>query len=240
MEIDIYEYIDNYLKEIEKRIIARKEKIPHFSSKLLHQAVMNQMARADEETGKIEIPDNKEEALKQAEERILEFMKDNIDVDSRGDLKTESSPNHNAATHTVKIPQNMSWEATQTEGDAVSFQCVSCSKNHNLQIGMFAEAQPRLDKGLIQTSQIINYGKTITGNVVAFIVAVVIGLIVSLAIGKTGTGIAIICAVLFLILRKILIPAFMDRLPIWAYECSHCRNKIYIASDGSKVSIGKA
>ena len=102
MEIDIYEYKDNYLEEIEKRIIDRKEKIPHFSAKLLHQAVMNEMNWADEETEKIEIPDNREEALKQAEERILEFMKDNIVVDSGGDLKTARSTNHNADTHTGK------------------------------------------------------------------------------------------------------------------------------------------
>ena len=70
MEIDIYEYMDNYLKVIEDRIIAKKEEISNFSAKLIHQAVMNEMKSADEETGKIEIPDNKEDALKQAEERI--------------------------------------------------------------------------------------------------------------------------------------------------------------------------
>ena len=239
MEVDIHEYIDNYLKEIEKQIIVRKDKIPHFSSKFLHQAVLNEMTQADAEAGKIEIPDNREKALKQAEERILEFMNDNIDLDSREDLKTESSPNHNTATHTVKIPHNMSWEVTQTGGDAVSFLCVGCNKRHNLQIGLFAKAQPRPDKSPILTSQVINIGKTITGNVIAFIVALVAGLIISLASGKSGTGIAIICAAIFLILRKILVPVFMDRLPIWVHECNNCRNKIYIASDGNKVSIGK-
>jgi hypothetical protein len=155
------------------------------------------------------------------------------------DIKTESSPSHNTDTHTVEIPHNMSWEVTQTGGDAVSFLCISCNKGQNLQVGLFAEAQPRPDKGPIQTSQVIHIGRTITGNVVAFVVALVVGLIISLASGKIGTGIAIICAAIFLILRKILVPAFMDRLPIWVHECSNCRNKIYIASDGNKVSIGK-
>jgi len=68
------------------------------------------------------------------------------------DIKTESSPNHNTDTHTMEIPHNMSWEVTQTGGDAVSFLCVSCNKRQNLQVGLFAEAQPRADKGPIQTS----------------------------------------------------------------------------------------
>ena len=240
MEIDIYEYMDNYLKVIEERIIAKKEEIPNFSAKLIHQAVMNEMKSAEEETGKIEIPDNKEDALKQAEERILKFLKDNIDIDSKGDIETDASLNHTTKTKTVKISQNLSWEATQTGGDDVSFKCVGCSKNHNLQIGLFANTQPKPDKGLIKTSQFINIGTTIAGNVVAFIVAVVLGTIISLVSGKIGVGIAIIAAVIFLILRKIFIPTFLDRLPVWAYECSHCRNKIFIASDGSKVFIGKA
>ena len=174
-------------------------------------------------------------------EEGVRFKKEEKHINkSLSDIKTESSPNHDTDTHIVEIPHNMSWEDTQLVGRAVSFLCVSCNNRQNLQIGLFAKDQPRHDKGPIQTSQVINYGKTITGNVVAFIVALVVGLIISLASGKTGTGIAIIYAAIFLILRKILVPTFMDKLPIWVHECSNCRNKIYIASDGNNVSIGKA
>ncbi len=37
MEIDVYEYKDKYLEEIEKRIIDRKEEIPYFASHFRRQ-----------------------------------------------------------------------------------------------------------------------------------------------------------------------------------------------------------
>jgi len=66
----------------------------------------------------------------------------------------------------------------------------------------------------------------------------VIGLIISLASGRTGPGIAIIAVIIFLIIRKIFVPAFMDSLPVWIYVCDHCHNKNYIASNGAEASIG--
>ena len=102
MEIDVYEYKDKYLEEVVKRIVDRKEEIPYFDSKLLHQAVINEMAAADAETGTIEISDNKEVALKQAESRLLEFMEKNfVDVEAKGDLTTDSSQYQDADTGAV-------------------------------------------------------------------------------------------------------------------------------------------
>jgi len=98
MEIDVYEYKDKYLEEIEKRIIDRKEEIPYFNLGLLRQAVINEMAAADEETETIEISDNKEEVLKQAETRLLEFMEKNfVDVETKGDPTADTSQNQDAA-----------------------------------------------------------------------------------------------------------------------------------------------
>ncbi len=80
MKIDSSEYRQRYLKEVEERIIAKKESIPHFSSQNLHEAIMSELNRADAETWLIEIPDNREQALKEAEERIIESMKTNVDL----------------------------------------------------------------------------------------------------------------------------------------------------------------
>jgi len=240
MEIDVYEYKDKYLEEIEKRIIDRKEEIPYFNLGLLRQAVINEMAAADEETETIEISDNKEEVLKQAETRLLEFMEKNfVDVETKGDPTADTSQNQDAAPPAVKIPQNMSWEPVQTEGRAFSFSCSGCSKEQSLQTNLFSTPPPDPKTGLVKTDRLINYGRTIKGNAVSFVIAILIGLIISWVIGKTGTGIALISAAIFLILRKILIPALMDVLSIWTFECSHCHSKNYFASDGNNLYIGK-
>jgi hypothetical protein len=241
MEIDGYEYKDKYLKEVEKRIVDRKEEIPYFNSKFLYQAVINEMVAADVETGTIEISDNKEEALIQAESRLLEFMEKNfVDVEAKGDSTADISQNQDADPRPVKIPRNMSWEPVQTEGEAFSFPCSDCSKEHSLQTNLFSTPPPHSETWLVKTDRFITYGRRIKGNVVSFVIAILIGLIISWVIGKTGTGIAIISAGIFLILRKILIPAFMDTLSIWTFECSHCHSKNYFATDGSRLYIGKA
>jgi hypothetical protein len=241
MEINVYEYKDEYLEEIQKRIIDRKEEIKYFNLNLLRQAVINEMAAADEETETIEISDNKEEALKKAETRILEFMEKNfVAVETKGDSITGTSQNQDAAFRTAKIPQNISWDPVQTEEGTFSFSCSGCSQEHSLQRNLFSTPLPDSKTGLVNTGRFINYGRTIKGNVVSFVIAILIGLIISWVIGKTGTGIALISAVIFLILRKILIPAFMDALSIWTFECSYCHSKNYFASDGNNLYIGKA
>jgi len=80
MKIDVNEYRDKYLKVVEERIIAKKDKVPNFSSQGLHAAIMSEMNRADKETWEVEVPENMEQALKEAEERIIENMKKNVDL----------------------------------------------------------------------------------------------------------------------------------------------------------------
>ncbi len=77
MKIDVNEYRQNYLKEVEERLMARKDSIPNFSTQGLHDAIMTEMNRADQETWLVEIPDDKQQALKEAEERIVAWMKEN-------------------------------------------------------------------------------------------------------------------------------------------------------------------
>jgi len=80
MKIDVNEYRETYLKKVEERIMAKKDQVPHFSSQGLHAAIMSEMNRADKETWEVEIPDDREKALKEAEERIIENMKKNVDL----------------------------------------------------------------------------------------------------------------------------------------------------------------
>lgn len=79
--IDVEEYRTMYLKEVQERIIAKKDTVPHYSSKLLNEALLEEVnQRADSETWEVEVPDDKEQALKEAEERIIKIMEENKDL----------------------------------------------------------------------------------------------------------------------------------------------------------------
>ncbi|MDA8088881.1 MAG: hypothetical protein M0Z61_01475 [Nitrospiraceae bacterium] len=77
MQIDVNEYRENYLRAVEERVMAKKDSIPHFSTQGLHDAIMTELNRADEETWKVEVPEDKQQALKEAEERVINWMKEN-------------------------------------------------------------------------------------------------------------------------------------------------------------------
>jgi len=79
-KLDVQQYRQEYLKVVEERLVAKKDKIPHFTTRNLHDALMTELNRADEDTWEVEIPDNKEQALKEAEARVIETMKKNVDL----------------------------------------------------------------------------------------------------------------------------------------------------------------
>ncbi len=79
--IDVEEYRRMYLKEVQDRIIAKKDNVPNYTSKLLNDAILEEINKmADSETWEVEVPDNKEQAIKEAEQRIMEIMKHNKDL----------------------------------------------------------------------------------------------------------------------------------------------------------------
>lgn len=80
MKVDISEYREKYLKEVEEHIMAKKENIPHYTSQNLHSALLTEMNRADEETWEIEVPDDKQQAITEAADRVIETMKKNVDL----------------------------------------------------------------------------------------------------------------------------------------------------------------
>jgi heme oxygenase len=78
--MDVEEYRRQYLKVVEERILSKKDSIPHYTSSLLHDAIMKELNRANEETWEIDVADDKEKALKEAEERIIKTMEENVDL----------------------------------------------------------------------------------------------------------------------------------------------------------------
>lgn len=79
-KVDIETYRNQYLRSVESKLFEHREEVPHFTSALLEDAIRTELNRADPDTWEIEVPDNKEQAMKEAEKRILEFMKGNFDL----------------------------------------------------------------------------------------------------------------------------------------------------------------
>jgi len=78
--LDVQEYRERYLKKVEERLMAKKEQVPNFTTHNMHEAIMAEMNRADIDTWEVEVPDDMEQALKEAESRMIETMKHNIDL----------------------------------------------------------------------------------------------------------------------------------------------------------------
>ncbi|MDP2168072.1 MAG: hypothetical protein Q8J64_07055 [Thermodesulfovibrionales bacterium] len=78
--VDVNDYRDKYLQLVKERITAKKDGIPHYTSQNLHSAIMTELNRADNETWEVEVSDDKEKALKEAEDRIIATMKKNVDL----------------------------------------------------------------------------------------------------------------------------------------------------------------
>jgi hypothetical protein len=60
--------------------MSKRDKIEHFTTHNLHEAIMTELNRADEDTWEVEVPDDMEQALTEAEKRIIDTMKHNIDL----------------------------------------------------------------------------------------------------------------------------------------------------------------
>lgn len=81
-KLDIDEYRKMYLSVVEDHILARKDQIPNFTTENLHRAIMTEMNRANEDTWEIEVPDDKDKAISEAEQRCIDFFESHKDYDT--------------------------------------------------------------------------------------------------------------------------------------------------------------
>ena len=79
-KVDVDTYRKTYLSVVEERLMSKKSEISNFTTENLHRAIMTEMNRADEITWEIEIPDNMDSAIKDAEGRCITFMKGHKDM----------------------------------------------------------------------------------------------------------------------------------------------------------------
>lgn len=142
----------------------------------------------------------------------------------------------------VPGPGVLSYEECSVTGGKISFECPKCKETHRLQTTLFSSQSAKPAEGLMPISDVIFHGRTIWGHVVALVIAVVVASIigiVAIGVGRYGFWGVGVAVLIYLGLRKVFIPKYMRKLPIWAFECKNCGNRIFIASDATKVLIGK-
>ncbi len=81
-KLDVDEYRKMYLSVVEEHLMAKKDRIPNFTTENLHRAIMTEMNRANEETWEVDIPDDRDKAIAEAEERCMDFFETHMDYDA--------------------------------------------------------------------------------------------------------------------------------------------------------------
>ncbi len=79
-KLDIDEYRKMYLSVVEEHLMARKDQIQNFTTENLHRAIMTEMNRADTETWEVEVPDDRDIAITEAEQRCMDFFDSHKDI----------------------------------------------------------------------------------------------------------------------------------------------------------------
>ena len=138
----------------------------------------------------------------------------------------------------VDLSGEFSWREASVHEGIITFECPGCKKTHSLKTTLFSSQLPNPAVGLMPTSQEILWGKEIGSMVLAFVVAVTFGVFVAVLVGF-HIWIGIVCAVIFMILKPVFTPKFMNKLPVWIFKCNSCGKRTFIASDGTEAAIGE-
>jgi hypothetical protein len=78
--LDIEEYRRKYLGVIEEKLLSQHEGIEHFSPQLLSDAIRAELNRVNPETWKIDVSDDFDQAVCEAEERIINTIEGSEDL----------------------------------------------------------------------------------------------------------------------------------------------------------------
>jgi hypothetical protein len=78
--LDIEEYRKKYLRVLEEKLLNHHDGIAHFTPQLLSDAIREELNRADIETWKIDVADDFDQALCEAEERIIGTIESSEDL----------------------------------------------------------------------------------------------------------------------------------------------------------------
>lgn len=142
-------------------------------------------------------------------------------------------------TSNSELPGNLSWHEHSVSGGIISLECPGCKEKHSLQVALFASESPNLTEGLTRTDEELLWGRAIVGMFWTFVIAVIIGLAITFAVGGTSIWIALVSAAIYMGLKPVLSAKFMAELPVWISECKSCGSRAFIASDGETIALGE-
>lgn len=79
--LDVEEYRRKYLSVVEDHLLKDHGEVPNFTPRLLSDAIREELnLRADEENWTVEVDDDFDKAICEAEERIIGIMVENKDL----------------------------------------------------------------------------------------------------------------------------------------------------------------
>jgi len=78
--LDIEEYRKKYLRVLEEKLLSHHEGIDHFTPQLLSDAIREELNRVDIDSWEIEVSDDFDQALCEAEERIVHTIESSHDL----------------------------------------------------------------------------------------------------------------------------------------------------------------
>ena len=149
------------------------------------------------------------------------------------------------ATQKVDQIKLISWNERPVLDGLVSVDCPECKEKKSFKVESFRPFSSERPEGLMLTEDVVNFvsgGNRFLSGALGFVFAAIIVVIIEMAlqVRRHNFFFTVIGVIIWKFIQAILENVFNKQIPVWTYTCSGCKNKIFIASDGSDVLLGEA
>ena len=149
------------------------------------------------------------------------------------------------ATQKVDQIKLISWNERPVLDGLVSVDCPECKEKKSFKVESFRPFSSERPEGLLLTEDVVNFvsgGNRFLSGALGFVFAAIIVVIIEMAlqVRRHNFFFTVIGVIIWKFIQAILENVFNKQIPVWTYTCSGCKNKIFIASDGSDVLLGEA
>ena len=148
------------------------------------------------------------------------------------------------ATQKVDQIKLISWNERPVLDGLVSVDCPECKEKKSFKVESFRPFSSERPEGLMLTEDVVNFvsgGNRFLSGALGFVFAAIIVVIIEMAlqVRRHNFFFTVIGVIIWKFIQAILENVFNKQIPVWTYTCSGCKNKIFIASDGSDVLLGE-
>ena len=148
------------------------------------------------------------------------------------------------ATQKVDQIKLISWNERPVLDGLVSVDCPECKEKKSFKVESFRPFSSERPEGLLLTEDVVNFvsgGNRFLSGALGFVFAAIIVVIIEMAlqVRRHNFFFTVIGVIIWKFIQAILENVFNKQIPVWTYTCSGCKNKIFIASDGSDVLLGE-